>query len=64
MKETQNLSISFFRDCKYIKRNIFNGKCIEDSGRSRLGGKRVLGCDNKFDSLFVQKGYNLGGTCL
>lgn len=41
-----------------------NGKCIEDSGRSRLGGKRVLGCDNKLESLFVQKGYNFGGTCL
>ena len=33
-------------DCKCKKGSIFNSKCIEGRGRSRLGGKKVVRCAN------------------
>ena len=53
-----HIILSFFCDCKDIKANILNSKWIEGSGRSRLGGKRVVGW-----ACFVQKS-KCGGTCL
>ena len=38
--------LKFFVIVNTEKGNILNSKCIEGSGRSRLGGKRVVGCDN------------------
>ena len=56
------LLMKVLRDCKYIKGNILNSKCIEGSGASRLGGKRVV-CDNELEILFCSKECSYGGTC-
>jgi len=67
MKGSHNISLyccKFFCDFKFIKGSILNSKCIEGRGRSRLGGKRLVGCGNEEENLFCSKGCNYGGTCL